>query len=487
MIVPFAEWAPDAADLGASAREAMGLIPEKEGYRPFKSLATTSSALTARAQGAVWFRKPNGSTINFAGDTTKLYYLNSSTWTDCSRTVGGAYATDATGNWRFAQFKDSAYATNFADDVQSFDLSSGTNWAAASGSPPKAAFIGVVGNFLVLAYTAASPQEVAWSGDNNAGTWATSATTLADSQVLPDSGAITGFASGAAGVVFQESALRRMQFEGSPTVFRFDKIASDLGATIPNSVASWGGLSFFCHRSGFHMVQNAQTVVPFGRDRFDRWFWGLVDQTNLHRCSSAIDPVNSLYMLSFPTGSSGTPAEILIYNWKADKAAHVPVTCEMIYSGATQQSWTLEDLDAFGTIEAVPFSLDSSYWTGIRQLLLAGFYTDHKSGTFSGVNAATQIDTQEVQLIPGRRARLSRSRPLIDGGSPQLAVGTRGAPQGTVVWTGARSTVGDGSVPLNAEGRYHRWRATMAAGSTFQWQQGIEVDPARDFFPGGLR
>jgi hypothetical protein len=478
MIIPFAEWAPDAPDLGDTAREASGLIAEKKGYRPFKALATTSDALTARAQGAAWFRAPDGTTKNFAGDETKLYLLDSSQeWQDVSRSTGGAYATDGTGNWRFQQFVDTAFATNGVDALQSFDLGSGTEWAAASGSPPVGKFICVAhGRFLVLANLASEPQTVAWSGDNNVTTWSSSAVTLADEQDQPDGGEITGLIGGTAPLVLQEAALRLMSFEGSPTVFRFDVIARDLGNSVPNAAAGWGSLAFFCHRSGFHMVVGGQQITPIGRDRVDRWFWGMLDQVNMFRCSSAIDPVNSLYMLAFPTGSDGTPAEILIYNWKADRWSHVPVSCEMIYSGATQQSWTLEDLDVFGTVEDVPYSLDSSYWTGVRQLLLAGFSTDHKSGTFSGANVAYQINTQEMQFLPGRRARLLRARPLTDGGSPQLAVGTRSTQQATVNWSSARSMVPDGSVPLNSEGRYHRLRQTQTAGATLQWLQGIEID-----------
>lgn len=486
-LIPFAEWAPDRPDLGDTAREASGVIPEKDGYRPFKTLATISSALTARAQGAAWFRGADGTTKNFAGDATKLYLLSGTAWSDVSRLAGGAYAVDGTGNWRFAQFGTLAYATNGVDALQSFDLATGTNWIAAAGSPPIGGFIATIRRFLFLANIAGYPQRLNWSGDNNSGTWASSATTLADYQDLPDGGAITGLLGGEVGVAFQENAITRVAFEGSPTVFRFDKIATDLGATIVNSLAGWGSLGFFCHRSGFQMVQSAQQIVPIGRDRVDRWFWSCVDQGNLHRCTSAIDPVNSLYMMSFPTGSSGTPAEILIYNWKADRWAHVAVTCEMIYSGATQQVWTLEDLDTFSTLEAVPYSLDSSYWTGVRQLLLAGFYTDHKYGTFSSSNAAAQIDTQEAQFIPGRRAKILRARPMVDGGSPQIAVGTRATQQAAVGWTTARSMIADGSVPLRAEGRYARFRATVPAGSSFNWMQGIDIDPARDIAPGGSR
>lgn len=482
--VLFGEWRPDAPDLSDTAREALNVIPEKEGYRPFKALATTTGALTARAQGASWFRAPNGTTKNFAGDATKLYLQNASAWGDVSRSTGGAYATGADNNWRFAQFKGLAYATNGVDDLQSFDLNSGANWIKAVGSPPVAKFIGVVRNFLTIANIAGSPQRVKWAGDNNSGTWTPSATTLSDEQDQPDGGEITGFLGGEFGLVFQEAALRRMTFEGSPTIFRFDKIAEDLGATVPNTVAGWGNIGFFCHRSGFHMVVGGQQITPIGKNRFDRWFWGLLDQSNMHRVTSAIDPVNSLYIVSFPTGTGGQPTGLLIYNWKADRAAHALVNCEMIYSGATQQTWTLEDLDVFGSIELVPFSLDSSYWTGSRQLLLAGFSTDHKSGTFSGANQKATLDTGEMQPIPGRRARLLGARPLIDGGSPTIAVGTRRTQQAPVTWSAPRTMTRDGLVPLRLETRYARYRATVAESAVWQWAQGIDDIDVR---PAGAR
>jgi hypothetical protein len=151
----------------------------------------------------------------------------------------------------------------------------------------------------------------------------------------------------------------------------------------------------------------------------------------MHRVTSAIDPVNALYLISFPTGSSGTPAEVLIYNWKADRWAHVPVTCEMIYSGATQQSWTLEDLNASqhrgGSVLAGQFLLDRRAAASAVRLL----HRPQVGVTFSGANAAVTIDTQEIQPTPGRRSRILGARPLIDGGSPQISVGTRNTQQGT--------------------------------------------------------
>lgn len=478
----FPEWAPDAPDLGATAREALGVIPGEDGYRPFKALATTTNALTARCQGAAWFRAPDNTTKNFAGDATKLYLLSGATWGNVSRTVGGAYGITADSNWRFAQFGNTAYATDGVDALQSFDLSAGTNWAAASGSPPVGVFIGTVRRFLVLANISGYQQRVNWSGDNNSNTWASSATTLADYQDLPDGGAITGFVGGELGLVFQESAITRMTFEGSPTVFRFDKIANDLGATLPNSVCGGPDMAFFCHRSGFHMVKGGQQITPIGRGKVDRWFWGQLDQSNLHRVTTAIDPINGLYIVSFPTNT--TPTDMLIYNWKVDRWSRASTTCELIYSGATQQSYTLEDLDAFGTVDTLPYSMDSSYWTGVRNLLLAGFYTDHKYGAFSGDNHAATIDTPEIQLNPGRRSRIWSARALVDGGTPSIAVGTRRTQQDSVTWTSARSATSDGLVPLRAEGRYTRFRVTIPAATSYQWARGVDEIAGA---PGGSR
>jgi hypothetical protein len=109
--IPFAEWRPDMPAMSQWAREALNVIPAEESYVPFPALATNTNALAARAQGAAWFRCPDGTQKTFAGDATKLYLLSSATWSDVSRTVGGAYGTGGSDNWRFEQFGTLAVVT----------------------------------------------------------------------------------------------------------------------------------------------------------------------------------------------------------------------------------------------------------------------------------------------------------------------------------------------------------------------------------------
>lgn len=477
-IIPFAEWLPDMPALGGAAREALNVVPAAASYRPLNSLTSISNALTARAQGAAWFRGTDGTVKMFAGDVSKLYLLDNVTWDDVSQ-AATTYATPSDGNWRFTQFGSLAFAVNGVDDLQSFDLAAGTNWEDSAGSPPSgAAFIATVGNFLVLGKIGSNPQRIQWSPYNNAtGTWGSIAATQADLQDLPDGGDVTGLVGGEYGVVLQETAVRRMTYEGPPVVHRIDVIARDIGCSVPNSVAGFINRAFFLHKSGFYMVVGGQQVLPIGRDKVDRTFWGEFDEVNLHRCSAAIDPVRSLYVFAYPSnggGGSGLPNRLLIYNWATERWSHASIECEIVFGGVSQQSYTLEQLDSFGTLETLPYSLDSSYWSGAVSLLLFAFDSDHKSGSFSGTTLEATVETGEFNPGNGRRSIIRGCRPLIDGGSPQIQIGARETQQASVGYTTAVGLTPAGMAPVYTSGRYFRLRASQPAGAVWQNMQGID-------------
>jgi hypothetical protein len=473
--IPFAEWRPDMPDLGQWAREALNVVPSEESYTPFQSLAAATNALSARAQGAAWFRCPDGTQKMFAGDATKLYLLSGSTWNDASRLSDGAYATGGDNSWRFEQFGPLAIAVNGVDAPQKFDLAAGTNWQPLGGSPPVATFVANVGDFLVMAKIGATRQRVQWSAIDDCESWGSDPATQADFNDEPDGGDITGLVGGEFGLIFQEAAIRRMTYEGSPVVFRIDKIAKDLGASIANSVAGVADLAFFLHKSGFYMIQGGQTITPIGRGKVDRTFWREFDETNAFRASAAIDPVRGLYVFAYPAnGNSGTPNRLLIYNWRTARWSRAFQACELVYSGVAQKSYTLEELDAFGTLETLPFSLDSSYWTGITSLLLFGFDTAHAAGAFNGAVMPATVETAELAPGNGKRVTLRGCRPLIDGGSPTIAAGVRESQQAIVAYTPFVGLTRAGLAPLRRSSRYFRLRATLAPGAPWSNMQGID-------------
>ncbi len=144
----------------------------------------------------------------------------------------------------------------------------------------------------------------------------------------------------------------------------------------------------------------------------------------------------------------------------------------------SQQGYTLEQLDAFtggAGLEGLPYSLDSSYWTGVLSLLLFGFDASHKSGSFSGSTLAAAIETGEFNPgESGRRSVIRGCRPLIDGGSPQIQLGSRETQQSSVSYGSAVGLTPAGLAPIYGSGRYFRAKATMPAGAVWSNMQGID-------------
>lgn len=399
-----------------------------------------------------------------------------------------SYAPGGDNLWRFTQFGTLAIAVNGVDAPQKFDLSAGISWTALGGSPPVGTFVTTVRDFVVMGKIGSAPQRVQWCALNNAESWTPSLGSQADLQELPDGGNVTGLVGGEIGLIFQETSIRRMTYEGAPFVFRIDKIANDIGASVPGSVAGLLDMAFFLHKSGFYMVQGAQTVKPIGRGKVDRTFWAEFDEANHFRSSSAIDPVRGLYVFAYPAdGSNGTPNRLLIYNWHTARWTRAVLDCELVFGGVSQQAYTLEDLDGFGTLETLPYSLDSSYWTGRLSLLLFAFDTAHCSGSFSGSTLPAVVETGEFNPAAGqgRRSIIRACRPLIDGGNPLIQIGSRETQQQAIVKYGPETGLtGAGLAPVYSSGRYFRIRATQPAAADWSNMQGIDDLDVR---PAGLQ
>ena len=492
-MIPAGEWLPDLpAFENPGSTEAKNVIPAASGYRPFPSLLAYSGPLTGRAQGAFATRDAAGNGANFAADAAKLYKLSAATWSDVSRTAGGAYATASDGGWCFAQFGDLVVAVNFNDAPQKWQLGASANFAALGGTPPNARFVTTVRDFVVLGRVAGFPNRVKWSGINNAETWAVSPTTQADEQDLPDGGWIQGIVGGEAGTVLQERAIKRMTYVGAPLVFQFDEISGHVGATIEGSIAAFENMVFFAHASGFYLLRGAKDLQAIGDHKVDRHFWSDIDQSYLYRVSAAVDPVGKLYVVSYPGAghSGGLPNRVLIYNWAIGRWSRAEADLELLYPGLSQAGYTLDGLDAVsGSLDALPFSLDSAVWSGVGRPLLAGFDPAHRLGYFEGGTLNAVVETAEAQLFAGRRALVRAVRPLVEGVATTgagitLQLGARDTTVEPVSWTAPRGLDGNGVCPVRSNARYHRARIGLTAGTAWSHIRGVDEVQAR---PEGTR
>lgn len=480
-LIPFQEWRPDQAAFNVDiSEEALNVIPAQSGYRPFPGLSEVTSALGTACRGAYTVRSSGGTTFNFAGTATKLYKMDSGglTWSDVSRSVGGAYGGTVDSWWTFAAFGDYVVATNGVDAPQVYQMGTSTLFAALGGSPPVSSFGCAVRDFFVLGRTTAY-NRVKWSALNNVADWTISATTLSDQQDLADGGQVMGMVGGEYGIIFQEKAITRMSFEGPPTAFRFDKISNTLGCRIERSIASFENLIFFAADNGFHMVQGGSQITAIGLEKVDKYFESNFDASKTANCSAAIDPVNKLYVFAYASNNSpdGGADSILLYNWEIGRWTRASVSTEVVYPVANVSSWTIDGLDSLSsTIDGLVYPFDSRFYAGSGRLSLGAFSTSHKQGIFSAANLEATLETGDVQLSEGRKSMLRGLRPMVEGSSitPSLTVKYRDRLQDSVNSATAVPANSYGYCNTRVSARYHRARITIPAGDTWTYATGID-------------
>lgn len=504
-VIPFGEWLPDQAQFGnAGSPTACNVIPFSGGYRPFKDLVLQSNALNARVRGAISARDSANNVYYYAGTETKLYELVASTFNDES---GTAYSTPDDDNWDFTVYKSQIVATNYADPVQEISIGGGSGGAFAdlftSTLKPKARHCATVGRFLVLGNTndgtdGQQPWRVWWSAIDDITDMDPSATTQCDFQDLAEGGWIRGIVGGVEyGTIFQERAIWRMTYVGSPLIFDLQPVDRMRGTQIPGSIVSHGRLTFYISEDGFYAFDGT-TSTPIGHNKVDKTFWGEFDIGNKKTVSAAIDPVDKLVLWSFAGSGStgGIPNKIWVYNWADNRWSEVDGISNLdIVTSSVTQGYTLDGLDAVGTdiddSSAFPVSFDSDFWKGGARRL-AAFDSAHKLGFFTGNNLACTMDTAEAQPLAGQRAIVHAVRPLVDNDdsavstTPTIRIGTRNLQSDAVSFSATTTINAIGEAPVRGNARYWRARMEIAASSNWTIAQGIEL-PDDKVRPAGRR
>jgi hypothetical protein len=499
-VLPFGPWLPDQAQFeNPGTSTALNVLPRTpKSYGPAPSLSAVTGALDARCQGAMYVRDNATNVWGFAGNATKLYKVvaGSINWVNIAK--GGGYTTNNEERWSFAMFGERVIATNFADPIQSYVMNVSALFADLAAAAPKARYGARVRDFYMVANTddpidGAVPQRVWWAAIDDPTNWPTpgsdtAASLQSDLQDLVGEGGwnmgIVGGLSAADAVIFQERCLWRAQYVGPPAVFSFSVLANALGTPAPGSIVQVGEQAYYLADTGFYMTDGLATV-PIGDQQVDKTFWGLVDSAYLYRITAGVDPVNKLIYWTFagPQNSNGTPNYIIVYNWSLKQWALLQQETEVIFR-ALSTGYTLDQLDPFGDLETLPFSLDSRAWTGGR-LNLAAFDTSHKAGIFAGDALAATIDTSEVNINPTGLTHINRVFPVVDTASATIAIGQRNLLSASVAWgTPAAMLSTSGSCPVRSTARYQRGRLSIPAAATWTHAQGIMAPDAR---PAGKR
>lgn len=478
--------APDNPDLGnAGLEDAVNCIPLTTGYGPLPDARTFSSSLSGTCMGAYATRDLGGVVSTFAATGAQLYKASATAWSNVSRTA--SYTTANDGRWDFATFGNTCLAVNGVDAMQVYTLGSSTRFLdqSASASAPLAALLTVVRDFVFAGRLSSQLNGVQWCQINNPLRWTASARLQADRQALPgEGGAIVAMTGGDFATILAQRSIWRGTYVGSPVIFRFDEVVPNVGCFARGSAARFQNMTFFLSQSGFYVFDGAQ-ATPIGDGMIDGFFKADLNPAFRHRITSVIDPINKLYVVSYPSNASsiGTPDRAMLYNWASRRWARAEITVEQIFAGLSA-GMTLEQLDTISAnLDLLPFSLDSDLWAG-GLTVVSGFDTGHRTVTFDGAPRSAWFVTGESQLIPGRRALVTAVRPLVqgDGGTAiTVQLGKRDRLIDAVSYTAASAMNAGGLCPVRANARFHRIRLDIAGG--FAQAMGFDIQAS----PEGMR
>lgn len=502
-MIPFGPFHPDKQGLNVSVcLTANNCIPGVNGFRPLKSLAASTNTMgldyltdaagayitdedgiyidsgvasTSTCLGAATVFDDDGVVSTFAGDATKLYKLDSiAQWVDVSRSPGGAYTTGAGERWQFGFAGGLVIATTIGDDAQKYLLGTSTRFEALGGTPPRARYIATVGSFTVLGGLINDERTIHWSGIGNPEHW-TPGTQSCDTQTFPNGGSVRGIVGGEVGYVFQAETVTRMTFvPDSQAIFQFDQVEGGRGLIAPYSLVKLGNEAYYLASDGFYkfsLVGAASTPLGVGK-------WAAAIRREIKAGSEStilggIDPSERFVVWAYNSASSASTAlnRVLIYDWTLDEAT----TADLNITALTQiltQGLTLDTIDSFGTIDALPFSLDSSAWAG-GAALLGIFGTDSRMSLLAGANMEATLETADGG--GNARALIKGTRPNIDTRSVQMAIAAREALGDTVSYGANESMEDTGVVSAWASGFVARARMTVASGATWTKVTGLET------------
>lgn len=484
-LLRFAEYKPDISDYeGSSTKSILNVVPQADGYGPFSSFAQFTQSLPAPCRGGFYALNSDGTVTIFAATATKLYRLNNTNfaWVDVSLGAGSYASLSASAQWQFAQTGNLVFATQANVALQVFTIGVSAAFGNALGSPPQAAYISVVGQFLVLSGLLSQPFRIQWSGiaSFNAATSWTSGINSSDFQDFPDGGVVRGVAGGdQSGVIFQDQVIRTMAYvAGSPVIFQIAKVTQGLGLMAPYSLVQSGGNILFYSGKGFHMIPPGGQPTPIGRERVDGTFFADLDIGNMQLFMAAADPRSTRVYFAYKStsGAAGLFDKLLGYDTLLDRFFPIAASGQFLL-GLSQSGITLESLDAInGSIDAMTLSLDD-YPTAV-QPQLAQFNGSGNLGFFSGPALEAKIQTAE-QGTDFERLDIRGFMPITNATTVLGSILYRDTQQSTAIQGVAVGLSRIGRCDMTRDTRYARFQITIPAGSTWTFAAGVvpDVDP----------
>ena len=370
-------------------------IPYESGMRAAESATAYSDALAAACVGCATLTKLDESRRVFAGTTTKLYELSTTSWTDRSR--GANYSLGATSRWSFAQFGDTSLAANIDNIIQT---SSSGAFADLAGSPQAGIIESVLssGGGFVFAFNTidgtygTSPDRWWCSAVNDQTSWTPNIATQATT------GRLLGF----------EGPIKAAKKFGSDRIVAYKSRSIYFGSYVGGDSAwSWQelpgfgcvGLDAVVNLGTAHFVVGEDNLYIFDgvrpnpvADPLRKWFIDNSSATYRYRTIVQFDRDKNLIWIYFPSSGSATgqPDMCLVYHLFTKQWGRADRTIEaaMLFTAPT----VTFDADT-GTFDAATGTFDE---VPAGSKILAVFDTSHILATLNGSPTASDFTLHDL-------------------------------------------------------------------------------------------
>jgi len=261
---------------------------------------------------------------------------------------------------------------------------------------------------------------------------------------------------------------------GSSNIMQFDEIEGASGLAAPHSLVRLRADAFYLAPDGFRKFDlRSGSSTAIGTGKWVKWFLKDIKAGQEINVIGAADPVKPLILWAYVTKSnvSVTPNRVIVYDWSIDEAAYMDVDVE------TMLRWlspgvTLDSMNSYGTLDTLPFSLDSPFWKGGASLM-GIFGTDHRLSLPSGAPMEATLTTTDGQRQG--RVLIKGIRPHIDTSAATVAVAARERLGDNVTFSPLEAMEETGVCSNHVSGNIARAKIVVPSGSEWSLCSGLET------------
>lgn len=480
---PFGPWLPDAPDYKNPGLTVCDNVYAINGaYDPIKSLVATGETVTGDVRGVKRFDLPDGTPVICVGTTTDLFVIRGSTVYASSLSLSlsdGDY-------WSFDQLNHSIYAVCETSGLYRLaSIFTDNTFSANAGSPPKAAVLDVVGDFLMLGNltdidSSDQPYRVRWSGFNNpTADWVTDIGRQSGYVDMPAKyGEVTGIAGGKFDLIFQRNAISRIWYTGGPTVFAKEVIEDERGCPARKSIARVGGDIYFLAHDGFCRTDGSGVEV-ISSDLVWQWFQDNLNKGFLKFTQAAVDWANRSIVWSFyPDGFEEYRRQI-IYNWGLQRWTTASVVADWIVE-STSTPVSIDEDDPNVTddddLDVTGPSFDSGEYEAQGRTLAA--FVSGELQEFKGDNLEATFETGDFQVQVGERSTVVSVQPIVQLASrnAQAAIAGRDTVGESKSYSALTEQGSLGFCPIISDAWFHSVKIVVPAAQVWSRASGFFID-----------